>query len=108
MTLVGADGMNCFPDGVTTRGHKHLQELEAVIRAGHRGVMLYVVQRADGTSVRPAREIDPADADAFAQAVMAGVEVLVWQAEVSPDSLSLVRPLVFPGACDPTRLPIHS
>ena len=34
-----------FPDGVTARGAKHLVELADMVAAGHRSVMMYLVQR---------------------------------------------------------------
>ena len=60
VTLVEEDGFYKFPDAVTERGRKHLSELLDVVKAGGRAVMLYVIQRSDGTIFKPAYEIDPA------------------------------------------------
>ena len=48
VTMV-AGGIALFPDAVTERGQKHLRELMEVVRNGERGVIFFVVQRADGT-----------------------------------------------------------
>ena len=45
-TLV-QDGIACFPDAVTTRGFKHLKELQEQVRTGDRSVMFFLVQRMD-------------------------------------------------------------
>jgi len=82
-----------FPDAVTTRGRKHLRELAAQVRAGDRGVLVFVVQRADARDVAPADAIGPAYAGELRRAARAGVEVLAYQAEVSSAAISLVRPL---------------
>lgn len=93
VTLLGDDGCVCFPDAVTERGRKHLGELGRMVAAGHRAVMLYVVQRADGTHFRPARDIDPAYADALVEAMAAGVEAVAYQARVSLAGIELKAPL---------------
>ena len=64
------------PDAVTARGAKHLRELSSMVAAGHRAVLVYLVQRADCDHVRIAGDIDGAYADAMAAAVSAGVEVV--------------------------------
>jgi len=89
VTLVENDRFYYFPDSVTTRGSKHLYELIEMIKQGHRAVMLYVIQRNDGTIFKPATHIDPAYAESLKEAHTKGVEILVYQAEVKPESIVL-------------------
>ena len=89
VTLVGEDGRYCFPDAVTERGRKHLHELSREVSEGNRAVMLYVIQRSDGSGFRAAHEIDPAYAKALTRALNAGVEVLAYRAKVSPEGIWL-------------------
>lgn len=90
VTLIGSDGAYCFPDAVTKRGSKHLRELLDVVRGGQRGVMLFVIQRSDGTCFRAAPEVDPEYAATFAEAAAGGVEVLAYRASVSPAGVRLL------------------
>lgn len=78
-----------FPDAVTTRGQKHLKELESMVSEGHRAVMLYIIQRQDGESFRIAKEIDPTYNALFSQAHRNGVEVLVYQSSISPKEIRI-------------------
>jgi sugar fermentation stimulation protein A len=80
-----------FPDAVTSRGKKHLDELMELKAAGKRALLLFVVNRQDVESFAPARHIDPAYAAALARAAAAGVEIAVWQCRVSPEKISLWR-----------------
>jgi len=89
VTLLADDGCYAFPDAVTDRGRKHLNELVDVIKAGHRAAMLFVIPRSDGTTFRAAHEIDPKYAGALNAAVAAGVEVHAWQAAISPQEIVL-------------------
>lgn len=82
-----------FPDAVTTRGQKHLKTLIDVKRVGMRAVMLYIVQRSDVEVFAPAKEIDPDYAKALKNAMEEGVEVIVMQAKVTPESIKLVQQL---------------
>ena len=82
-----------FPDAVTERGRKHLQTLVRVKKAGMRALMLYVVQRMDVRIFSPARDIDPAYGKALDEAVHQGVEIIVAQARVSPESIDFHRVL---------------
>lgn len=84
-----------FPDCVTARGAKHLRELAGMVEAGHRGVMLYVVQRGDCTRMRLAADIDPAYARAFAVAAAAGVEAIAHGTVISTAGVALAGPLPF-------------
>jgi sugar fermentation stimulation protein A len=88
-----------FPDCVTARGARHLQELAAMVAAGHRAVMLYVVQRTDCRRFRLAADLDPAYAAGFAEARAAGVEALVHATRITPAGVWLDGPIpgVFSG-----------
>ncbi len=85
--------MAIFPDAVSARGVKHLRELKEVVAQGHRGVILFCVQRNDVSSFRPAGEIDPHYAETLREVVAAGVEVLAYQAQLTPIGVSLANPL---------------
>jgi len=66
----------CFPDAVTLRGAKHLRELRAMVRLGHRAAIVFFVQRSDAAWFDAAREIDPAYARELDLAEADGVEIL--------------------------------
>lgn len=82
-----------FPDARTERGSKHLRELSWLAQQGIRAVQLYCVGLSGIEAVRPASEIDPAYAQALRAAKAAGVEVLAYACELSPQQIRLVRPL---------------
>lgn len=82
-----------FPDSVTARGAKHLEELGDAVEAGHRAVMLYVVQRADCDHFRLAGDIDPAYARALDRALSRGVEACCYACNVTPETIELDRRL---------------
>ena len=86
VTLV-EDGEAAFPDAVTSRGAKHLQTLMRLKAEGARAAMLYVIQRPDGKCFRAADYIDPAYAEALAEASAAGVEIYPVVAEVKEDGI---------------------
>jgi sugar fermentation stimulation protein A len=91
VTALAAPGVAEFPDAVTVRGTRHLRELAARARAGGRAALVFCVQRADVSEVRPARGVDPDYADALARALSAGVEVHALAARVGPRELVLYR-----------------
>ena len=82
-----------FPDSVTRRGARHLDDLAAMVRAGHRAVLLYVVQRTDCARVRVAGDIDPGYAAAFARALAAGVETLAVATAIDLHGVTVTTPL---------------
>jgi sugar fermentation stimulation protein A len=89
------DGCAMFPDAVTARGAKHLHELTRLTAEGHRACIFFLVQRMDAERFAPATHIDAIYGDVLRQAAAAGVMVLVYQAEVSPQGIDVVRPLPF-------------
>lgn len=82
-----------FPDCVTTRGARHLQELSAMVEAGARAVMLYLVQRTDCDAMAIAADLDPGYAQAFGAARAAGVEMLCYGTHITPEGIEIAGPL---------------
>ena len=89
VTAAVSDDIAVFPDAVSTRAVRHVQELGALVSGGQRSAMCFCVQRADVSRVRPADRIDPAYGEALRRAAGAGVEVYALRAEVSPTSVRL-------------------
>ncbi len=82
-----------FPDAVTSRGAKHLRELSNMVGDGHRAVMAYLVQRADGKSFTIAGDIDPAYRDGLEAAQKAGVEVLCYGCKLTRRDIRVTGPI---------------
>jgi sugar fermentation stimulation protein A len=89
------DGVGYFPDAVTSRGRKHLVELQEMIRRGSRCVMFFLVQRMDVTLFRPADHIDPIYGKELRKAVDRGVEVLAYGVHIDRTGISLGGPLSY-------------
>lgn len=87
-TLV-EDGVAMFPDAVTARGQKHLQELEHLVSLGHQGVIFYLIQRTDAKVFKPADAIDKAYGEKLRKAVRNGVRVVVRDTEISTDRIQI-------------------
>lgn len=87
------EGAAVFPDAVTARGTKHLQEMTKLMHQGVRAAMVYVVQRDDCQTFCLAGDIDPVYAKAAAEAFAAGVEVYVYACRISASAIKLYRPL---------------
>ncbi len=82
-----------FPDCVAARSTKHLRELVAMVGEGDRAVALFVVQRTDCDSFAACHDLDPAFAQGLTDAADAGVEVLVYGCELTPEAVRIDRPL---------------
>jgi sugar fermentation stimulation protein A len=78
-----------FPDSVTARGARHLDELAAMVATGARAMMLFVVQIGSSTAFALARDIDPAYGRAFDKARAAGVEAIAYTCRIDHDGIVL-------------------
>ena len=94
VTLAEGD-RGLFPDAVSSRGAKHLRELQKLAESGVRAVLFYCVQHTGIETVEAAREIDPTYAAALDAAVATGVEVLAYRAEISANEIVLRKAIPF-------------
>ena len=82
-----------FPDCVTDRGAKHMEELAAAIGSGARAVVLFVIQIASADRFAVARDIDPAFTAAFDVARGQGVQMLAWRCNVNLNGIEIAAPV---------------
>ena len=83
-------GLSEFPDSVTARGAKHLDEMAREVERGNRAVMLYVIQRNDGDRFSLAGDLDPNYMEAFKRAHSTGVEAYAIRCNVEVDGIEAV------------------
>jgi sugar fermentation stimulation protein A len=92
-TTLVVGGEARFPDAVTERGKKHLEELAAMVAEGHRAMIFFHVSRADAKCFAPADYIDPLYGTTLRAVHALGVEIQAWTSRVTPDEVALARPL---------------
>jgi sugar fermentation stimulation protein A len=87
--LMRTPGLAEFPDSVTARGARHLDELADMAAAGNRAVMLFLIQMCSATRFALARDIDPAYAAAFDRAWGRGVEAIAYRCSITGDGIEV-------------------
>lgn len=90
-------GLAEFPDSVTERGVKHLREMSDMVQAGHRAVMVYLIQRGDAKKLAFARDVDPGYGEAFDRAMQAGVEAIALRCRMSTEEIVVDRTIPIVG-----------
>jgi sugar fermentation stimulation protein A len=95
--LMRQTGLAEFPDAVTQRGAKHLVELSAMVAAGARAVMLYLVQIGSAERFALARDIDPGYGRAFDAARAAGVEAIAYRCRLSKEGIEVADSIAIVG-----------
>ncbi len=91
--LMRQPGLAEFPDAVTARGAKHLDELAAMVAAGARAVMLFVIQIGSANRFALARDVDARYGAAFDRARVAGVETIAWRCSLNRESIEVTAPI---------------
>ena len=87
-TLV-LDGEASFPDAVSKRGTRHLQELITLAESGYRAAVLFLVQRTDAEFFAPARDIDPEYSRWLDRAASAGVRALCYDVRIDLERIEV-------------------
>ena len=87
-TLV-KDGVAMFPDAVTERGRRHINELAKATKEGFRACILFLVQRTDTNAFAPSDETDPKFGKALRNAANRGVEVYAYKTEIANNFSSI-------------------
>lgn len=85
-TLLVGDNIT-FPDAVTERGRKHLELLAIAVERGYRGVIVFAVNRPEGSWFEPAWDIDPEYGDTLERVTDCGVEAIAVRLAHTADSI---------------------
>jgi sugar fermentation stimulation protein A len=81
------DGWARFPDAVTARGTRHVDELAGHAGRGRGAAVVFVAQRGDVAGVEPEDEVDPAFGAALRRAAAEGVVLLACAVALEPGGL---------------------
>lgn len=93
VTLLDEAGCGRFPDAVSQRARRHVDELRAWVEAGNAAVLFFAVLHTGIGQVKAAAHIDPAYREALARAQDAGLQLLAYRAEVSTEGMVLGQSL---------------
>ena len=95
VTLSREKGLAEFPDAVTTRGLKHINELIKASKKNFKVFIIYLIQRDDCNSFKIAKDIDPSYADALAKAINNKLNVLCYDCKFSSKGIILNNKIKF-------------
>lgn len=96
-STIMSDGVARYPDSVTPRGLRQLQELTAKAATGQRVVLIYLAQRGDVTGFAVTDRRHPAYAAAFREAMASGVEAIAIAVDTSVSGCGMPRVLPILG-----------
>ncbi|GAB3476718.1 DNA/RNA nuclease SfsA [Marinomonas epiphytica] len=89
VTLLEEGNHGFFPDAVTDRGRKHLLEMAAMVKQGHRAVLVFCVSHTGIEEVAPAGYVDEKYARTFEQVIEQGVEVLAYRVDITTQGMKI-------------------
>ena len=95
VTLSRVKGIAEFPDAVTSRGLKHINELIKASKKGYKIYILYLIQRDDCKSFRIAEDIDTEYSNSLLKAVKKKLNVLCYDCKFSPKGIKLNQKIKF-------------
>ena len=103
VTLMRRPRLAEFPDAVTMRGARHLDELGAMAAAGHRAVTLFLIQISSADRLTLARDIDAQYGRAFDRALAGGVEAIAYRCAVSLEQIAVADRVPLAEQAGPPR-----
>ena len=89
VTLLRKNNIAEFPDAITSRGTKHLKELEVAKKKGYESYILYLIQREDCKSFKIAKDVDEEYKNTFDNALKNGVKILCYDCKLNNEEISI-------------------
>ena len=95
VTLSRRRGVAEFPDAITLRGHKHINELIKAHKKGYKIYILYLVQREDCEKFEIAKDIDLKYYQLLKKAVKKKLKILCYDCKFSSKGIKLNSEMKF-------------
>ena len=95
VTLSREDNLAEFPDAISTRGTKHLNELVNAKKKGFESYILYLIQREDCKNFKIAKDIDKEYKIAFDKSINKGVKILCYDCKITDEEIKLNNQIVY-------------
>ncbi len=89
VTLLREKNIAEFPDAITSRGTKHLNELIDAKNKGYESYILFLIQREDCKLFKVAKDIDKSYKKTFDKALNNGVKVLCYDCKLNPEEIKI-------------------
>ncbi len=94
VTLMREKGIVEFPDSITKRGSKHLEDLSKMVTLGYQSILLFLCMRSDASRVRIAADLDSIYGSAIKAALASGVQLICYDTDVTKCGVRLGKPLL--------------
>ena len=95
VTLSRINNLAEFPDAVTSRGLKHINELLKASNMGYKIFILYLIQRNDCKLFKIAEDVDPEYANSLVKAVKKKLNILCYDCKFSSKGIKLNQKVKF-------------
>ena len=95
VTLSRIKNLAEFPDAVTSRGLKHINELLKASNMGYKIFILYLIQRNDCKLFKIAEDVDPEYANSLVKAVKKKLNILCYDCKFSSKGIKLNQKVKF-------------
>ena len=89
VTLSRKKSLAEFPDAITVRGLKHINELLKASKKDYKIFILYLIQRDDCKSFTIAKDIDPNYANALSKAIKNKLNIICYDCKFSSKGIKL-------------------
>jgi sugar fermentation stimulation protein A len=95
VTLSRINNLAEFPDAVTSRGLKHINELLKASNMGYKIFILYLIQRNDCKLFKIAEDVDPEYSNSLVKAVKKKLNILCYDCKFSSKGIKLNQKVKF-------------
>ena len=95
VTLSRIKNLAEFPDAITSRGLKHINELLKASNMGYKIFILYLIQRDDCKLFKIAEDVDPEYSNSLIKAVKKKLNILCYDCKFSSKGIKLNQKIKF-------------